>query len=200
MGCQRDIAKKIRECEADYVLALKGNQGELQEMVSDFFTTAIQKDFASVEHSRAEDNDYGHGRIESRACYAVTLPNYLKEFREEWTDLKSLVCIISARQINSVIQQETRYYISSLEANATKISHAIRCHWHVENSLHWVLDVTFKEDDSRIRRGVAAENMSVMRHLALNLIRKEVDSKFSIPRKRRKASLHDQYREKVLGI
>ena len=200
MGCQRDIAKKIRECEADYVLALKGNQSELQEMVSDFFTTAIQKDFSSVEHSRAEDNDYGHGRIESRTCYAVALPTYLKEFRKEWADLNSLICIISAREINKVMQQETRYYISSLEADAAKISHAIRCHWHVENSLHWVLDVTFKEDDSRIRRGVAAENMSVMRHLALNLIRKEEESKFSIPRKRRKANLYDQYREKVLGI
>jgi predicted transposase YbfD/YdcC len=200
MGCQRDIAKKIRECDADYVLALKGNQGELQEMVSDFFTTAIQRDFISVEHSRSEDNDYGHGRIESRICYAVALPPYLKEFHNEWADLKSLICIISARQINNVMQQETRYYISSLEANADKISHAIRCHWHVENSLHWVLDVTFKEDDSRIRRGVAAENMSVMRHLALNLIRKEAESNFSIPRKRRKANLYDQYREKVLGI
>lgn len=200
MGCQRDIAKKIRECEADYVLALKGNQSELQEMVSDFFTTAIQKEFSSVVHSRAEDNDYGHGRIESRTCYAVALPAYLKEFRKEWADLSSLICIISAREINKVMQQETRYYISSLEANAAKISHAIRCHWHVENSLHWILDVTFKEDDSRIRRGVAAENMSVMRHLALNLIKKEEESKFSIPRKRRKANLYDQYREKVLGI
>ncbi len=200
MGCQRDIAKKIRESEADYVLALKGNQSELQEMVSDFFSTAIKKKFTAVEHSRAEENDYGHGRIESRVCYAVPLPDYLKDFRKEWTDLKSLACIISSRDINNVVTQETRYYISSLEANAPKINHAIRCHWQVENSLHWVMDVTFKEDDSRIRRGVAAENMSVMRHLALNLIRKESESKFSVPRKRRKANLYDEYREKVLGV
>jgi predicted transposase YbfD/YdcC len=200
MGCQRDIAKKIRECGADYVLALKGNQSELQEMVSDFFSTAIKKNFAAVEHSRAEENDYGHGRIESRVCYAVPLPDYLKDFGKEWADLKSLACIISSRDINNVVTQETRYYISSLEANAPKINHAIRCHWHVENSLHWVMDVTFKEDDSRIRRGVAAENMSVMRHLALNLIRKESESKFSVPRKRRKASLYDEYREKVLRV
>jgi predicted transposase YbfD/YdcC len=200
MGCQRDIAKKIRECEADYVLALKGNQSELQEMVSDFFTTAIEKDFAAVEHSRTEDNDYGHGRIESRICYSVPLPEYLKDFHKDWVDLKSLACIISSREINNVVTQEVRYYVSSLEANASKISHAIRCHWHVENSLHWVMDVTFKEDDSRIRRGVSAENMSVMRHLALNLIKKESESTFSVPRKRRKASLYDEYREKVLGI
>lgn len=200
MGCQRDIAKKIRESEADYVLALKGNQSELQEMVSDFFTAAIEKKFTAIEHSRTEDNDYGHGRIESRVCYSVPLPDYLKSFRKDWVDLKSLACVISSRDINNVVTQEARYYVSSLEANASKVSHAIRCHWHVENSLHWVMDVTFKEDDSRIRRGVAAENMSVMRHLALNLIRKESESSFSAPRKRRKAGLYDEYREKVLGI
>lgn len=200
MGCQRDIAKKIRECEADYVLALKGNQSDLQEMVSDFFSAAIAKNFAAVEHSRAEENDYGHGRIESRICYSVPLPDYLKDFRKDWVDLKSLACIISSRDIDNVVTEETRYYVSSLEANASKISDAIRCHWRVENSLHWVMDVTFKEDDSRIRRGVAAENMSVMRHLALNLIKKESELKFSVPRKRRKAGLYDEYREKVLGI
>ena len=200
MGCQRDIAQKIRECDADYVFALKGNQSELHEMVSDFFTMAIEKKFAAVEHSRTEDNDYGHGRIESRICYSVPLPDYLKHFNKEWVDLKSLTCIVSSRESNHVTTQELRYYVSSLEANACTISHAIRCHWHIENSLHWVMDVTFKEDDSRIRRGVAAENMSVMRHLALNLIRNESDSSYSVPRKRRKAGLYDEYRQKLLGI
>lgn len=199
MGCQREVAKKIRDCEADYVLALKGNQGELHDMVSDFFTTAIEKDFAGIEYSRYEDNDVGHGRIESRTCYSVSLPDYLKNFSTEWDGLKSLVCMMSTREIDNITQQETRFYISSLEANAAKISQAIRCHWQVENSLHWVLDVTFKEDDSRIRRGLAAENMSVMRHLALNLIKKEEQSQFSVPRKRRKAALNDSYREKLLG-
>ncbi len=200
MGCQRDIAKKIRAGKADYVLALKGNQGELEEMVSDFFSTAIENEFINIEHTRDEDNDSGHGRIESRVCYSVPLPDYLKDFANEWVDLNSLACVISSRDINNVITKETRYYISSLESNAAKINHAIRCHWHVENSLHWVMDVTFREDDSRIRRGVASENMSVMRHLALNLIRKESESTFSVPRKRRKANLYDEYREKLLGI
>lgn len=200
MGCQREIADKIRSCDADCVLALKGNQSILQEMTSDFFSTAIEKDFAAVEHSRFEDNDYGHGRIESRTCYAVALPNYLQDFRKDWKDLKTLACVVSSREINDVKTYETRYYVSSLEADAAKIGHAIRCHWKVENALHWVMDVTFKEDDSRIRRGLAAENMSVMRHLALNLIKKESDSDFSVPRKRRKASLYDEYREKVLGF
>ena len=200
MGCQRDIAQKIRESEADYVLALKGNQSELQEMLSDFFTTTIENNFAGVEHSQIENNDYGHGRIESRICYSVPLPDYLRYLHKDWLDLKSLACIVSSRDINNVVTQETRYYVSSLEANASKISHAIRCHWHIENSLHWVMDVTFIDDDSKIRRGVAAENISVMRHLALNLLRKESELTFSVPRKRRKTSLYDEYREKVLGI
>ena len=200
MGCQREIAEKIRACDADYVLALKGNQSSLQEMTSDFFSTAIEKDFAAVEHSRFEDNDYGHGRIESRICYAVALPNYLQSFRKDWKDLKTLACVVSSREINNVKTYETRYYVSSLEADAAKISHAVRCHWQVENALHWVMDVTFKEDESRIRRGLAAENMSVMRQLALNLIKKESDSDFSVPRKQRKAGLYDEYREKVLGF
>lgn len=200
MGCQRDIAKKIRACGADYVLALKGNQSKLQDMVSDFFSTAIEKNFTAVEHCRTEATDYGHGRIESRICYSVPLPEYLNDFSQEWADLKSLACIISSRDINNIVTKEIRYYVSSLEADAPKINHVIRCHWQVENSLHWVMDVTFKEDDSRIRRGVAAENMSVMRHLALNLIKKEAESTCSVPRKRRKANLYDGYREKVLGI
>ncbi len=127
---------------------------------------------------------YGHGRIESRTCYAVLLPEYLKEFQKEWTDLTSLVGIVSSREINGTVQLETRYYVSSLKPDAKQISHAIRCHWQVENSLHWVLDVTFSEDSSRIRRGYAAENMCVMRHLALNLINKESEEKLSVPRKR----------------
>ena len=200
MGCQRHIAQKIRDKKADYVLALKGNQNDLQEATKDFFETAFKKNWLSIDYSVFEDGDYGHGRIESRICYAVLLPDYLKEFQKEWADLNSLICIISSRELNEQIQHEARYYVSSLKPDAEKISHAIRCHWLIENSLHWVLDVTFGEDNSRIRRGYSAENMCVMRHLALNLINKEPHEKLSIPRKRRKANLYDQYREKLLGI
>ena len=199
MGCQKMIAKKIIDCGADYVLALKGNQGTLQEMVSDFFKTAVDKKFAGIEHSRSEDNDYGHGRIDSRICYATALPSYIKETSMEWVGLESLVCIQSKREVGDVIQTEVRYYISSIVPDAEKLSKAIRCHWHVENALHWVLDVTFREDESRIRRGVAAENMGVMRHLVLNLIKKDTSCNFSVPRKRRKAALYDGYREKLLN-
>jgi len=200
MGCQREIAKTIRENEADYILALKENQGTLHEMVSDFFETAEEKSFSCVEHSHAEETDYGHGRIETRTCDAAEIPKYLKEFQAEWAGLKTIIRINAMREINNVISTETRYYISSLEADAVKISQVIRSHWQIENSLHWILDVTFKEDDSRIRRGLAAENMSVMRHIALNLLKKEEQTQFSVPRKRRKANLHNDYREKLLGI
>lgn len=200
MGCQRAIAQKIRDKKADYILALKGNQSDLQEATKDFFETAFKKDWLSIDYAVFTEGDYGHGRIESRTCYALLLPDYLKEFQKEWADLTSLICIASIREIDGVTQQKTRYYVSSLAPNAEKISHAIRCHWHVENSLHWVLDVTFNEDNSRIRRGYSAENMCVMRHLALNLINKDTATKLSVPRKRRKANLYDQYREKLLGI
>ena len=166
----------------------------------DFFSTAIEKEFTAIQHSRSEDNDYGHGHIEKRTCYTVSVPDYLQEYFKDWRDLKTLACVVSAREINHIKTQETRYYISSLQPEASKIGYAIRYHWQVENALHWVMDVTFKEDDSRIRRNMAAENMSVMRHLALNLIKKETDSNFSVPRKRRKSALYDEYREKVLGF
>jgi predicted transposase YbfD/YdcC len=155
-------------------------------------------------HSRERERARARVRLLKKVVNDVTT-SYLKDFGDlaldDWVDLKSLACVVSSRDINNVMTYEMRYYVSSLEPNAPKVNNAIRCHWHVENSLHWVMDVTFKEDDSRIRRGVAAENMSVMRHLALNLIKKESEeSKFSIPRKRRKAGLYDEYREKVLGI
>lgn len=200
MGCQRDIAQKIRDKKADYVLALKGNQNDLHEATKDFFQTAFKEDWLSIDYSVFEEDDYGHARIEARTCYAVLLPDYLKEFQKEWVDLTSLICIVSSREINEKIQRETRYYVSSLKPDAEKIGRAIRAHWLVENSLHWVLDVTFGEDNSRIRRGYSAENMCVMRHLALNLINKDSEEKLSVPRKRRKANLYDHYREKLMGF
>lgn len=200
MGCQREVAEKIRKQGADYVLALKGNQSSLKEDVKVLFDSLIENTSSDMTHDCFEENDYGHGRIESRKCLVIALPEYFKSYQKEWAGLNSLVCMVSTREIDSKIQKESGYYISSLPPNAEKISHAIRSHWHIENALHWVLDVTFNEDQSRIRRGYSAENMCVMRHLALNLLKKETDSKISIPRKRRKAGFYDHYREKVLGI
>jgi|TARA_B100001964_G_scaffold197823_1_gene223087 predicted transposase YbfD/YdcC len=198
MGTQKEIAKLIQEKDADYVLALKGNQGTLCEMTTDYFETSFKNDFKNIEYDFHEDIEKGHGRIETRKYFSVPLPNYLKGFSKDWKGLKSLICVHSKREIKDEIQEEKRFYISSLKSNAKKIGNAIRKHWSIESSLHWVLDVTFGEDDSRIRRGMAAENMVVMRHVALNLLKKETSNDYYMPRKRRKALLDDDYRRKVL--
>lgn len=198
MGTQKDIAEAIQKKEADYVLALKGNQSNLCEMTTDYFETCFKNDFSNIEYSYHEEIEKGHGRIETRKYFVAALPNYLKDFAKEWKGLKSLVCVHSKREIKDAIQEEKRFYISSLEANAKKIGSAIRKHWSIEACLHWVLDVTFGEDDCRIRRGMAAENMVVMRHIALNLLKKETSNNYYMPRKRRKALLDDAYRRKLL--
>jgi predicted transposase YbfD/YdcC len=199
MGCQKDIAQAIQEKGADYVLALKGNQGKLNDEVRDFFETAIKEQFKNIEKDEYIEFDKGHGRLESRRCYAVEVPAYLKEFKNDWKGLKSFVCIQSERDLGEKIERENRYYISSLMPNAERLAKAVRSHWGIENSLHWVLDMTFKEDASRIRRGVAAENMTVMKHLAINLLKKDQKNKISLPRKRRKALLYDDYRDNVIA-
>lgn len=199
MGCQKEIAEKIIESEADYVLALKGNHGQLHEAIQDFFEVSLTDDFKNVTYDHHDETDAGHGRIEERDCYTVVVPDYLKPLTEQWKNLNTLICVESKRHINGSPETERRYFISSLKSNAKQCASAIRQHWKIENSLHWVLDVTFKEDASRIRRDNAANNFTVLRHMALNLLKKKKDPiKMSIPRKRRKASYYDEYRSEVL--
>jgi len=198
MGCQKDIAKAIRDKDADYVLALKGNQSNLSEMVGDLFEKGFETEFKNLEINKYKAVDKGHGRIETRTCYALAIPEYLNDFKSEWQDLNSFVCIDSVREINGEITTEKRYYISSIQPNATKLNNAIRSHWSIENNLHWVLDVSLNEDDSRIRRGMASENMTVMRHIAINLLKQDKKNKLYIPRKQRKALFYDDYRENLL--
>ena len=198
MCTQKEIAKIIKEKEADYVLALKGNQGVLNEMVEDLFSEGFKNNFKNLNPSKHTDVDKGHGRLEERTCIAINVPKYLASYSKEWAGLKSFVCIDSKRKIGGQIETEKRFYISSLNADAAKLNNAIRSHWAVENNLHWVLDVSFKDDDSRIRRGMASENMVVMKHLAINLLKKDKKHKLYIPRKQRKALFYDDYREMLL--
>lgn len=198
MGTQKEIAQSIKDKEADYVLALKGNQGELNEMVEDCFEQGFKNEFSNMEVSVHKEIDKGHGRIEERTCYALSIPDYLEKFKKEWAGLQSILCINAKREINGSIEYEKRYYISSLKADAEKLNHAVRSHWAVENNLHWVLDVSFKDDNSRIRRGMASENMIVMKHLAINLLKNDKKNKLYIPRKQRKALFYDDYREMLL--
>ncbi|MCP4764415.1 MAG: ISAs1 family transposase [archaeon] len=185
MGYQKSIAIKIVENEADYILALKGNQGALKEEVENIFN---HRPVASTAKTVEKD----HGRIETRECFVINDMEWLFE-KEDWTNLQSIIKIKSKREIKGKIENEIRYYISSLKENAKFINSAVRKHWGVENSLHWVLDVQFGEDDSRKRIGNSAENFTIVRRIALNILKQERYSQLSIRNKQRKASLDDNY-------
>ncbi len=192
MGCQRDIAKKIVKQEADYLLAVKGNQGVLEENIEDTVR------FIKPSDEWIEE-DFGHGRIESRKCSLFTDLSYI-EHAKDWTDLHSIVRIESNRHIKSTGKEETevRYYITSSRANAETIGKSVRLHWGIENQLHWQLDVSFNEDSSRKRDGYAAQNFSMLNRIALNLIKKEQSKKRSVKGKRLDAGWNNDYLLKIL--
>jgi predicted transposase YbfD/YdcC len=168
MGCQKEIASMIREKGADYILSLKGNQGTLHDDVKLFLETQKEK-AKSEQWNHYEDIDKGHGRVEIRHCFVSGNVDWLTQ-KANWKDLKTIIMIESTREIAGHQTQEKRFYISSLPPNAEWIGGAIRSHWGIENSLHWVLDVTFGEDYSRVREKNAAENMSLIRKLVLNML------------------------------
>lgn len=196
IGCQKDVAAQIVEQGGDYVLAVKANQPALYEAVSDFFETAQAHDFAGVEVTTHEQADSGHGRVETRHCWACghldSLPG-----AEHWAGLASIVMVESEREANGQRSRERRYFISSLPPQAEAIARTVRAHWEIENGLHWVLDVTFREDESRIRRGHGAENFSTLRQVALNLLKRE-SSNISMRKKRIRAGFNDTFREQVI--
>lgn len=169
MGTQKAIAKQIIEKGSDYILALKGNQGTLNEDVRLFLETALQKQSSSVIEDSDEDIDKGHGRIETRKCYASSQIGWLNQ-KEQWAGLKTIIMIEEIRDVNGKSSTERRFFISSLPADAQRISAAVRAHWLIENGLHWTLDVIFNEDKSRVRKGNAGENMALVRHITINML------------------------------
>jgi predicted transposase YbfD/YdcC len=196
MGCQTEIAAKIIEKQADYALAVKDNQKLLHEAIVDYFEEAIAANKPNLcQLQRHEETDAGHGRIETRRFYLSTCLDTLPD-AGRWKGLKSIGMVESERTAKGETSIERRHYICSL-TDVKPFAHAVRAHWGVENSLHWVLDVTFREDDSRIRTGYAPENFNIIRQLSINLLKKE-PSKLSIKRKRFKASLSDEFREEVI--
>jgi predicted transposase YbfD/YdcC len=197
MGCQKEIARTIRGRKADYLLALKGNHEHLFEQVVAFFdrSCAHGRKAGGIRYHREWSE--GHGRDECRRCWATSDLSWL-EGREEWAGLRSVVLIESERFIGESLAVEERYYLSSLPADAKLLNGAARSHWGVENSLHWVLDVTFQEDRSRIRKENAPENFGLLRRLALCLLKKEGTSKRSIKGKRLRASWDEGYLQQVL--
>ena len=197
MGCQKEIARTIRDRKADYILALKANHGRLFGQVVAFWEAGYSRRMKGPDlHYHRQWNE-SHGRYEARRCWAATDLDWL-EGREEWEDLKSVVFIESERFIGDSLSVETRYYLSSLPNDAKLLNESIRSHWGVENSLHWVLDVTFDEDRSRIKKENAPENFGLLRRLALCLLKKETTSKRSIKGKRMRAAWDDGYLLRVL--
>jgi predicted transposase YbfD/YdcC len=198
MGCQKHIAGQIEEKGADYVLALKANHENLHEEVVSYFDEASQHDIKDYDIDTCETVDGGHGRVETRRCYVCSEIDWLTE-KKLWKGLRSIVKVESERCIDNVTSNESRYYITSLKSNPKHILHAIRSHWGVENSLHWVLDVAFREDDSRTRKGHAAENFAIARTIATNLLKNEKTLKRGVKTRRLKAGWDNDYLLKVLS-
>jgi predicted transposase YbfD/YdcC len=197
MGGQKEIAEKIIEKGADYVLAVKGNQGQLHEAIVDFFDTAQGADFQGVPFDYHEETESGHGRIEVRRYWTTPVLTTLPH-PSAWVGLKIIGMTESERHLGDKVTVERRYSIASLKSDARQFGNAVRGHWGIENSLHWVLDVTLREDECRIRRGEAAENFCTLRHFAFNLLKQEKTMRKSIKQKRLKAGWDDTYRAKVL--
>jgi predicted transposase YbfD/YdcC len=201
MGCQSEIAATIIAQKADYVLALKGNQGHLLDDVSDLFTTARAANFKDVVHDYSKTTDKDHGRLETRRCWTISDPAELAYLRDlkDWAQLCSVVMLEAARRIGQITTTEIRYYISSLQPSAQQALDIVRTHWSIENEVHWVLDVAFHEDDCRVRTGHAPQNFAVLRHLSLNLLKHETSVKVGIKTKRHKAGWSTDYLRKVLS-
>lgn len=205
MGTQKDIAKKIIGEKADYLLALKGNQANLKEEVKEAFDKFKAKDKAIENGTFDKSIQVDHGRIEERNCYVVPAKEFLSpQERLKWKALISIVMIEAyitfkngKRKGEQVYQK--RYYITSLEQQAQRINLAVQSHWGIETKVHWVLDVAFKEDDSRVRKGHADENFAIVRHIALNKLKNEKSCKRGIKAKRKKAGWDFEYLIKVLA-
>jgi predicted transposase YbfD/YdcC len=201
MGCQSEIADQIVAQGADYMLALKGNHGHLLDDVTDIFQTAHAVQFKDVVHDSAKTSDKAHGRIETRRCWTLSEPHELQYLRDrkDWPQLRTLVMIESTRRVGLTHSTETRYYLCSLTVSAERALEIVRTHWSIENELHWVLDIAFQEDDCRVRQGHGAQNFSRLRHLALNLLKRESSAKVGIKAKRLKAGWSLDYLLKVLA-
>lgn len=199
MGCQREIATKIKERGGDYLLALKGNQGELHEAVGDHFDAALKEAFREFPHTFHETVEKGHGRIETRRCWVIGDVAWLPR-SGEWAGMNMMGMVEAKREMGESTTVERRYYIGSIGGNAELFAKTIRDHWRIENSLHWVLDVAFREDESRIRIRNAAANMAVLRHMTVNVLRRETSSKRGIKVKRSKAAWDEAYLLKLIGL
>jgi predicted transposase YbfD/YdcC len=197
MGCQKEIVAALRDGGADYVITAKANQGTLYDDLSAFFQECLANDFAGVPHRYQKTVDHRHGRHERRHYYIVEVPEALRT-RRDWRDLRSVGMVYAERQVgDGEANGETRFFISSLPAEVKAFARAVRGHWGIENGLHWVLDVAFGEDVSRVRKDHGPENLAWLRRVALSLLRNEPGAD-SVKCKRKMAGWDNDYLLQVL--
>jgi len=198
MGCQKKIAREIREADADYVLALKGNQETVHEEVKTFLDDAVQNDPKSLATFDTTEKD--HGRIELRRYWQTDRLGWFEDL-SKWEGLASIGMVESERRIpGKEIQIERRYFLSSLAVQPERFARAVRAHWSIENNLHWVLDVQFGEDQSRARTGYADQNLALLRRLALNVLKRDTIRDRSIKGRQKRAAWNPGYRLRLLGL
>ena len=200
LNTQTAIAKQIVDAEADYILAVKKNQGTLHEDLENLFTGFEYDHYQDIIYETAQCENDEHDRQEFRQIWVVSEPEYRNYLRRGklWVNLKYLIKLVSVRVTANKTETTHRYFISSWQASPQQFMTAIREHWQIENGLHWVLDIAFREDESRIRKDQAPQNMAVLRHLALNLLKQETSVKVGIAAKRKMAGWDNDYLFKVI--
>ena len=197
MGCQKEIASEIAAAKADYVLALKGNQGTLHDEVSTFLEDAQAGGFEGVAHDFLETTTRAHGRLETRRYWIVEGIDWLTQ-AAQWENLRSVGMVESIREIAGQRTSERRFFIASIGAQAETFARAVRGHWAIENTLHWSLDVSFAEDQCRVRNGYAAENLAILRHMSINILKGESTKKRGLKGKQKCAGWNHSYLLKLL--
>lgn len=201
MGTQTEIAQTIADAQAGYALSVKENQGHLFEDIAYLFAVDQAQNFKYASLDYAKTTDSGHGRIDIRECWSTSNPEYLKMIRnvENWAALQSITMIISTRIIGEERTKHVRYYITTLPSDPKQILHVVRRHWAIENELHWILDVAMNEDHNRVHKDHAPENMALLRHMALNLLKQEKTAKGGVHSKQLQAAWNNDYLSKILA-
>ncbi len=201
MGCQKEIATQVHDADGDYVLALKANQETLHADVAKLFLQSLETGFADPQARCYQTTDQGHGRWERRSYFVLPVPPELVERHPGWAGLRSLGLVLSERRVgDGELTYEARHFISSLRPQVRRFAAAVRSHWRIENNLHWVLDVAFREDDSRLRKGHGPENLALVRRLAATLLQNEKTAKGGVACKRKHAGWNDDYLREVFNI